>query len=752
METSMRKFLLAGVMLGVLWVAPAANAAIPSVFGGDVTCNVAADNVRECGSTSPRSTTETFDGIPLDINVAFPPDDAVGPDGDYPLIVWGHGYGGAKIGFGTSGSTTSGMRRFTSRGYAVMSMTTRGFRESCGSPASRTAAGAACDNGYVRLMDTRFEVRDYQYLAGLLADDDLIDPQKIGAVGGSYGGGLSMALAALKNRVMMPDGSLAPWMSTGGDPMQVAAAVPSIPWTDLTYSLVPNGRTLDYVTVADQPAQFGVMKESLVNGLYVSGQNAPGLYAGTPPAPADPDADLTGWLARLSAGEPYDGDPVAEGILNEIRDHHSSFHIDHSIAPAPLLISSGFTDDLFPADEAIRFYHRTREEHPSTPVSLFFGNFGHQRAANRPADGQVLTNRENAWLDFYVRGVGATPFQGVESTTQVCPNTDPSEGPFGAANWARSASGEIRFFDGAAKTIASNAGDITVGQTFNPALNGQPCGTASGADIPGSATYRLPAVTGAGFVMLGSPTVIATIGSGTNNNQIAARLVDVGPNGQETLVSRGLYRPGVGTASQVFQLHPNGYRFAAGHVPKLELLAMDSGGSPLLNYARPSNGQGNVTIDDLKLRLPVMEKPGAQNGLIGARAAFIVPPGQQLAKDFADLGVVNAGVGKGKLSGDEDGIEVKVASPQNWEACHATIQVLGGKGKTQSAAKKKKGKPLAKGKATVVGGKTKKITLKLTKKGKRKLAGRKGKLKVKVVLTTREQAGKVKAKRTLLLG
>ena len=74
--------------------------------------------------------------MPLDINVAFPPDPG-GADGPYPLIVWGHGYGGAKIGFGASGSTTAGMRRFTSRGYAVMSMTTRGFRESCGSVDSR---------------------------------------------------------------------------------------------------------------------------------------------------------------------------------------------------------------------------------------------------------------------------------------------------------------------------------------------------------------------------------------------------------------------------------------------------------------------------------------------------------------------------------------------------------------------------------------------------------------------------------------
>ena len=57
---------------------------------------------------------------------------ASGPDGNYPLIIIGHGYGGSKIGFGASGST-DGLRQFTSRGYAVFSMTDRGFHESCGS-------------------------------------------------------------------------------------------------------------------------------------------------------------------------------------------------------------------------------------------------------------------------------------------------------------------------------------------------------------------------------------------------------------------------------------------------------------------------------------------------------------------------------------------------------------------------------------------------------------------------------------------
>ena len=90
-----------------------------------------------------------------------------------------------------------------------MSMTTRGFGQSCGTAdLAHASSGAACNNGYVRLMDTRYEVRDAQELAGMLADEGRTSFTQIGAIGGSYGGGMSMALAALKDRKMLPDGSL----------------------------------------------------------------------------------------------------------------------------------------------------------------------------------------------------------------------------------------------------------------------------------------------------------------------------------------------------------------------------------------------------------------------------------------------------------------------------------------------------------------------------------------------------------------
>lgn len=151
---------------------------------------------------------------------------------------------------------------------------------------------------------------------------------------------------------------------------------------------------------------------------------------------------------------------------------------------------------------------------------------------------------------------------------------------------------------------------------------------APAADEPGTANYRLPPAPDAGYTLLGSPTVIAHFTLPAANSQVAARLLDVAPDGTETLVARGLWRPSLAThpARQVFQLHANGWTFAAGHVPKLGLLPNDA------PYGRASNGQGPVTVRNLKLRLPVLDQPGALHNLVKRPARKLVPAGETLVR------------------------------------------------------------------------------------------------------------------------
>jgi predicted acyl esterase len=618
-------------------VVPAARASFPSLYGGDLSCapQPGSGNIRLCAGP-----TTTWDGTTkIDVNVILPPEPASGPDGPYPMIGNFHGWGGSKIGINPQ---TQG---WAEDGYAVFSISDRGWGNSCGAnDPDKISLSSACASGYNHLMDTRYEVRDAQYLISVLADEGVAQPQKIGATGVSYGGGLSMALAALRDRTMLPDGSLVPWKSPAGTSMAIAAAVPQWPWTDLAYSLLPNGSTLDYV--ADAPylgpngtAPIGIEKASYVSGLYATGQVASN-YAlpGT-----DPGADLVTWFSLISAGEPYDQNPATKPIVTEITSHHSSYYVDHAQPPAPLLIQSGWNDDLFPPDEAIRFYNRTRSQFPGDPISLFFMDDGHARSQNKPADAEVFQARQDAWFDHYLKGLGAAPQSSATALTTACGAA--SEGPYAAATWKDLAPGEIRFESAAAQTIAPGAGDPSIGQSFDPIAGGGACATASAADQIGVATYRLPAVPVAGFTLIGSPTIIADIASPGPQSELAARLLDVSPGGTEALVARGLLRPGSGGTDVVFQLHPQAYRFAAGHVPKLELLPSDA------PYARASNAQAPITVSGLELRLPVREQPGSLEGSVQPPAPKVVPPGYELAIDYRTGANARVGVGSGTPAG-----------------------------------------------------------------------------------------------------
>jgi predicted acyl esterase len=744
----MRKLVLLSVIAGSLLVAPMAHAAIPSALG--ISCSVAGDGVRECGSSAPRSTAPSWDGTPIDVNIAFPAAPASGIDGNYPLIIVGHGYGGGKFGFGASG-TTSGLRRFTSRGYAVFSMTDRGFHESCGTALAIAASSGACNTaGWIHLMDDRYEVRDAQFLVGELADENLADGQRIGALGGSYGGGLSLQLASLKDRVMMPDGSLVPWTSpVDHHPMQIAAATPDIPWSDLAYSLTPNGAKLDYTSDASFTGRAGIEKLSFQTGLYLSGQ-LNGAYCGQAPYPACTDfqSDITAWKARIDQGEPYDGDATITAILDEIKAHHSGYYIDHSTPPAPLLISNGFTDDLFPADEAISYYNRIRSQYPNAPISLLFGDFGHMRALNKAGDSTARDDAQDAWLDFYVKGAGSLPFQGVTTFAITCPSSAPSDGPFQAGSWAGLQKGAVRLTDSGSKTISAGGGSQAVDTKFDPIGSGSAaaCSTASGNDLPGVATYRLPAAGGSGYTLMGSPTILATIASPVANSELAARLLDVAPDGNETLVARQLYRPAVGTARQVFQLHPSGHVFAAGHVAKLELLAKDAGGASLNSYGRPANGQGDLTVSNLDFRLPVLEAPGGAGGQVVASPALPLPCGKGIAQQYSSSDYVRATVGSGKLKRKGRSVKVPVDSAPSGDACKVKVRLIGKRPKKQKkhkgaasvSKKKKKAKKrvLGKGTATIAPGTSGIVKVKLTKSGAQEI-----RKKVRVELTTIDANG-----------
>ena len=603
-----RLFLIAVVVAATAAIAPPASAAAPL---GLSSCETA-DGLEQCSGL-----VRTWDGVPLDTTVTRP----AGEQGPLPLVVEIHGFGNSKYEYLDPGDTayTDNAFAWAQDGYAVLTYTARGLWGSCGTPEARAANPADCADGYIRLADVRYEVRDTQELIGRLVDEGIAHRRRIGVTGDSYGGGQSLMLAALRDRVMLPDGTLEPWRSPQGKRLRIAAAAPVIPWSDLVYAAAPNGRVSPTgVTprgVATAPV--GVEKATFVNGIFAAAQFAigPGQPIGEPfvpgrpmgylaPPGADPEADVAGWVARTDRGEPYD-DASAQAIVELLTRFHSAYYVPPSSRPPPLYLASGFTDDLFPVDEVLRFANRTRKRYPGVPMALQLGDFGHQRASNKKPERELLVRSIHRWFDHYLRGAGKRPREGVTAYAQTCPRDAAPRGPYRAPKFARLARARVRLRSAPAQTVSSGGGDPAVGRALDPAAGGgDGCVELAAERAAGTAVYER-VVRKRGLTLVGAPTASAGLrvtGTAPANSQLASRLWDVSQDGEtRRLVARGLYRPEAG-ARQRWYLHPAAWRFKQGHTIQLELLGNDA------PYARPSNDRFEIEVSGLRLRLPVRRR------------------------------------------------------------------------------------------------------------------------------------------------
>lgn len=572
--------------------------------------------------TVPDTRVPTWDGTPLDANVVLPADN----QRDLPLIILISGYPSQKTSLDTVGEYAGlSPRRWAENGYAVLSYSNRGQFGSCGWPASRVDQ-PACATGWQHLDSTAYEARDTQWLASLLADQGIVDPARIAVTGSSWGAGQSVELATLKDRIMLPDGTLAPWVSPGRHlNMSIAAAAPMAAWSDLISAVMPNGHDLDYALtpLGGDLNPPGVVKASFLQGLYAELSTDSYL----PPPGFDPPLTVAtlaadaGWPV-LSAADPLYGPTVAN--LHQFR---SPYYMLGDATPAPMLWANGWNDDIFPVTEALRYVNKLKSLHPDAQVSLFLSDTGHPRSQDKPADSAVLTQAIVDWFSHYLMGTNTPVLHGVEALTTACPANEPSGGPFFASSWAALHPGEVRFDSLGAQTVLSTSGDPVLDTQFDPIIGSGVCAspTPTTSATPGAAAYAFPVPAG-GFTMIGSTTVTANMTAinapGAPLPYVAAHLLDVAPNGAETLVARQTYRLSA-SGLQVFELYPQAWHFAPGHTIKLELDGQDA------PYSRPDTLPGSITVSDLQLRLPAAEQPNCTTIL--APAPPVVPAGAQLS-------------------------------------------------------------------------------------------------------------------------
>ena len=97
----------------LLVVAPTADAAVTKAFDDALDCSVQSDGTRLCAGI-----VSSFDGAPIDVNLRLPAAPGSGTDGNYPLVMEFHGWGGSKL---------DGYKSWTDSGYAYFSVSDRGW-------------------------------------------------------------------------------------------------------------------------------------------------------------------------------------------------------------------------------------------------------------------------------------------------------------------------------------------------------------------------------------------------------------------------------------------------------------------------------------------------------------------------------------------------------------------------------------------------------------------------------------------------
>ena len=153
-------------------------------------------------------------------------------------------------------------------------------------------------------------------------------------------------------------------------------------------------------------------------------------------------------------------------------------------------------------------------------------------------------------------------------------NDRPPGTEYKAANWASLAPGEINLQGAAEQTIEAPGTAPKTAFTSGDRVHDRSRGRKRlGGDLQAGA--------GAGRRLHDRrlPTVIGEFSTPVNNDQVIARLYDVNEAaGKQRLIGRAIYRPinpDGGFTKQVFQLHPQAWNVAAGHV--LKLRAADAG-------------------------------------------------------------------------------------------------------------------------------------------------------------------------------
>jgi len=546
----------------------------------------------------------------------------------------------ATNGFGGSKDDQAGLgKAFAAKGYVVLSYSGLGF----GSSLQGGSRGSGCK---ITLDDREHDgaaaSQLIDYLAGLKTDTNgnkvnYVERDKgkahdgtvhagdirIGMTGGSYGGEIQFATAAVDPRL--------------------DTIVPLITWNDLAYSLAPNNTSLPnstsvtYKTPGTEKIDwttlfFGV---GFLDGIMATvvtqdpTRLAPCTNFADEACAAKAELDTLGYPDQTTLD--FARNASVESYIGKIK--------------IPTLLGQGQADTLFTLHEATATYASLKAR--KVAVKMIWQQWGHSHAPvagefdlshpDSNYEGRVIT----AWFDHYLMDRGPTPsldftyYRDWLDKGNAAPafTSVPSYPIPGTTTLYGSGSSLIpnrdAVQDGSA-TIGIPAGGVPLSYTETSALDQ----SLPVTDAPGATTALATAPLAAEVDVIGiptatlhlsSPTAAATQASGPAGQLVAfIKLYDVAPDGTITLPHRVISPIRIADVTKPVQVSLPGivHRFPKGHVMKLVVSLSDAAykNNALAQVVTLSTSKTAPTTLTLpgKLNLPGADTtPGPQDGHTG---------------------------------------------------------------------------------------------------------------------------------------
>ncbi len=531
-----------------------------------------------------------------------------------PAILATNGFGGSKADQAGLGIA------YARKGYVVLSYSGLGFGSSATTPGSGSGCKITLDD---REHDGAAASQLIDFLGGLkkaddgtTVDDVLKDARahdgkvhkgdvRVGMVGGSYGGEIQFAAAAVDPRL--------------------DTIVPLITWNDLSYSLAPNNTSLTGTGVSyATPGTEKIDWTTLFFGVGI----ADGLQAAvatTDPARLGPCPNFADQACVAKAQMDAAGYPLPSTLAFARNASVTSYLKDIRI---PTLLGQGQADTLFTLREAAATYAALKAR--KVPVKMIWQQWGHSHGAlpgefdlgspDTNYEGRVIT----AWFDHYLKGVGKAPAldfsyyrdwldKGNAAPAFTSAPSYPLPGTttlVGSGTSLVSAGSVVK--DGSS-TIAVPAGGLPLSYTETSALDqGLPVQDASGATTALSTgpltrdvdVVGIPTAT----LQISSPTAAASQTAGPGGMLVAfVKLYDVAPDGTIDLTHRLIAPIRIADVGRPVQVSLPGivHRFAKGHTMKLVVSLSDAAykGNTLAQVLTLSTSKAQPTALTLPGRL-----------------------------------------------------------------------------------------------------------------------------------------------------